>query len=54
MTQDGHLAPNDARERVTVLPFLLLRWVPFETISELVAEAKTQFALLLDERFGAA
>jgi hypothetical protein len=35
-------------------PFRLLRWVPFETISDLVAEAKTQFAILLDEWFGAA
>jgi len=30
-------------------PFRLLRWVSFETISDLVVEAKTQFAILLDE-----
>jgi hypothetical protein len=38
----GRQHANDAREAVTVLPFSLLQWVQFETISDLVAEAKTK------------
>ncbi len=52
--QGGKPVPNDARESVTVLAIRLLRWVRLETISDLVAEAKSQFAVLFDERFGAA
>ncbi len=32
-----------------ISPLRLLRWVPFETISDLVVEAETQFAIWLDE-----
>ena len=45
---------NDAPESVSVLASRLLRWVPFETISDLVAAAKTKIAIVFDERFGAA
>ena len=41
-------------EILTGLVFRLLRWVASETISEPVAEAKTEFDVLLDDRFGAA
>jgi hypothetical protein len=44
------MAPNGARESVSVLAFRLLRWVPFETISDLVAEAKTQFAIFVGRK----
>ena len=44
-----------AQQTMPVVGFLSSRSpVLFETISDLVAEAKTQFAILLDERFGTA
>ena len=45
--------PARRRESVTVLPFRPLRRTRFETISHLVAQAKTKIAIAFDS-FGAA
>ena len=40
------------REKVQLfLPFRLLRWVRFETISKLVAQAKTKIVIVFAECF---
>jgi len=48
------MAPNGARESVSVIAFRLLRWVPFETIPSWWPRPRPNSPSLLDERFGAA